>query len=40
MIKKFDEFLENVKSGNLYPYGCVMIYPKVENWKEITSNYK
>ncbi len=37
MIKKFDEFLENVKSGNLYKYGCVMIYPKVENWKEITS---
>lgn len=37
MIKKFDEFLENGKGGNLYDYGCVMIYPKIENWKEITS---
>lgn len=37
MIKRFDEFLENKKNGSLYDYGCVMIYPKVENWKEIIS---
>ena len=35
-ILKFSEFLME-KSGDLYDYGCVMIYPRVSNWKEITS---
>lgn len=37
IIKKFDQFFEDVKGGELYDYGCVMIYPKIENWNEITS---
>jgi len=37
MIKSFLEFNEAKKSGDIYPYGCVMIYPNVENWDETTS---
>jgi 2'-5' RNA ligase superfamily len=36
MIKKYQDFLES-KSSKLYDYGCVMIYPTIENWSEITS---
>ena len=38
-IKKFNDFVME-KSGDLYDYGCVMIYPKISNWKEITSIIK
>lgn len=36
MIKKFEEFTGN-KSGQLYDYGCVMIYPEINDWESVTS---
>jgi 2'-5' RNA ligase len=32
----FGEFNES-KRGDLFEYGCVMIYPDITNWEEITS---
>lgn len=37
MIKKFFEF-SKFKSGDLYKFGCVMIYPKVDDWSELISS--
>ena len=40
MIKKYKDFFRMVqesKSGELYKYGCVMIYLNIDNWDEITS---
>lgn len=39
MIKDFKKFYElfKYKSGDMFTYGCVMVYPKVDNWDEITS---
>ena len=36
MIKRFSEH-SKYKSGNLYKFGCVMIYPQMNNWDELTS---
>jgi 2'-5' RNA ligase len=33
-IKKFNE----MKSGDMYDYGCVMVYLDIPNWEEIVSN--
>jgi hypothetical protein len=36
MIKKFSEH-SKYKSGNLYKFGCVMVYPQMNNWTQLTS---
>jgi 2'-5' RNA ligase len=40
MIKKFHEFILESNSGKHFEYGCVMIYPKLTDWKNITSMMK
>ena len=37
MIVKFDEFFEKKRTIKKGDYGCVMIYPKIDNWDETTS---
>ena len=36
-IKKFKSFFET-KSGNLYDYGCVMMYLDISNWEDISNS--
>lgn len=39
MIKYYNDFINESKekSGKLYDFGCVMLYPKIDDWKNIIS---
>lgn len=37
MLLKFNKFIKEAKFGNLYGFGCVMIYPLINSWNGITS---
>lgn len=34
-IEKFENFVQ--KNGDLFDYGCVLVYPSIPNWNNITS---